>query len=474
MAGLGSSPEFPSKASESPQAESRESVTLGLRERIDDLLLNQDREKLRDVSISDIRHSVNVITDSPPEGAEVRERIKNVKLETARRLNAYTSDFDSRPYEEGGGWYTLDYKSVGGQAHEMDIGLGDILLDPDIKRIEVYRDGEEPFIAERGISSNGRVSFLRNGNYVATFTGDKFRIVEEDGANVDTLKELEMGSGLRDSEKSKRILDRYVLKLDSEDSFRSKGRESYVEPLILDKKDAHEIIRLALNLKDSLEDQNISPSYIISAFQNLSGPDFAEARRRAGGGRYDAGGRNLKIAFEALGLDEYSQKNDLISQIRSQVNASNFASTYPRLSNVFGHDRNQIINTLIQLAALESGFKPFNWSRTYCMGFFQFNMRNTLYYNGIKRSMNNNRIDSNPFSFNPLEPRSAVEGVLRLWNDNVSWGNLKTVDSLIAAHNTGAGNWNTDQGKKFLALVKRAKPDRFSDFENDEILAGRA
>ena len=140
-----------------------------------------DREKLRQSSIKDIRFNTRFLVKKGAKGekkAPSPELITDLKTETERRIKAYTSAHDKKE-----GWYTIDYNSVGGIVQEMNVGLGDIILNPAVDEVEVQREGKI-ILAKRGIvragEHKGRVGFLdQNGNYVATFTGDKFRILKD-------------------------------------------------------------------------------------------------------------------------------------------------------------------------------------------------------------------------------------------------------------------------------------------------------
>ncbi len=158
------------------------------------------RRSLANASVKDIRYKSRLLTPITEEEGEkgVRNRIKNLKSETAKRLLAYTHEFEEGHREGYFGdesdswknkWFTLNYQRVGRQAHEMNIGLGDILLDPDIKEILIQRSNGETIRAQRGPAQNpprhrGRPSFIdSNGNYIATFTGEKFKILS--GKRID-------------------------------------------------------------------------------------------------------------------------------------------------------------------------------------------------------------------------------------------------------------------------------------------------
>lgn len=131
-------------------------------------------------TVEDIRYNQRLLKKK--EGDEkLEDQVKNLKEETARRMRAYTTD-------TGDGWFQLDYAKFGadknGLTHELYVGLGDILLDLDIQEVLVEKGGVI-VKAHRGVVSSGqhsgRIGFLdENGEYVATHTGDKFRILSND------------------------------------------------------------------------------------------------------------------------------------------------------------------------------------------------------------------------------------------------------------------------------------------------------
>jgi len=144
-----------------------------------------DMSTLTSSDIEDIRFNSGLLTKTA-DGDSDEQKATNLKQETYRRMRAYTSTRDKE-------WFTVDYAKMGadqkGKSHEEFIGLGDILLDPDIKDILVFRGGEV-IKAKRGIVGDGgkhagRVGFLDSttNQYVATHTGDKFRILTEAESN---------------------------------------------------------------------------------------------------------------------------------------------------------------------------------------------------------------------------------------------------------------------------------------------------
>lgn len=160
--------------------------------------LEADRKKLGESSIVDIRFNPRLLNPAQEEEpAETRK--KNLKAETSRRIAAYTNTKD-------GQWYTLDYSSVGGEEHLYNIGLGDILLDPDIEEILVDRGGEL-IHARRGVPQSGkykgRQSFVdQYGSYVATYDGDRFKILSGEEMATDAyVQKLDLENKVREAEK---------------------------------------------------------------------------------------------------------------------------------------------------------------------------------------------------------------------------------------------------------------------------------
>ncbi|MBI4232419.1 SGNH/GDSL hydrolase family protein [Candidatus Peregrinibacteria bacterium] len=177
--------------------------------------LKDFREKIAGAEVEDIRYNSKLLRDD-----KETDPIKSTKQETLRRLSAYTNRKDETNYNEG--WYTLNYNQFGvdkkGFSHEMNVGMGDILIDPDIKKVLVQRQGEEAFVATRGIVSSGRhigrVAFLYpNGQYVSTFTGDRFRILSGEAQTSEIYsKDLE-------TEENARVAHREVYKAEQAADF---------------------------------------------------------------------------------------------------------------------------------------------------------------------------------------------------------------------------------------------------------------
>ncbi|MFA7686100.1 MAG: hypothetical protein WCX95_04860 [Candidatus Gracilibacteria bacterium] len=187
-------------------------------------------------TIEDIRYKTRLLKKEAA-GEKPEEQVNNLKEETARRMKAYTTD-------AGNGWFQLDYAKLGsdknGLTHELHVGLGDVLLDLDIEKIAVEKNGQI-ITAHRGIVESGpyagRVGFLddKNSNeYVATHTGDKFRILSNENMAVPA----------------------YVGKLTEENGKREAGRASFntgTMALYLAEKDV--TMKPGIDLKDTYTDR---------------------------------------------------------------------------------------------------------------------------------------------------------------------------------------------------------------------------
>ena len=139
----------------------------------------KDKDEKDPVTIEDVRFNPALLTNKEPKTFE--EKKAALVEETARRLKLYTTP-------EADGWMKLNYERLGkdkhGMSHELYVGLGDILLDPTVQAIAVHRLNRETkqwetIKATRGYARN-RPAFVHNGEYVATRTGDKFRIISND------------------------------------------------------------------------------------------------------------------------------------------------------------------------------------------------------------------------------------------------------------------------------------------------------
>lgn len=151
-----------------------------------------DKITIKQSLVVDLRKNSRVLNKKTSEQESDVDQVTNLKDETARRLRVYTENRD-------GEWYTLNYKELGsdsqGATHELNIGLGDILLDPDIKDILIQKKGSDrPIKCHRGPAEDskhkGRIGFLDEENrYVATHTHDKFKILTEKETNKDNPTE---------------------------------------------------------------------------------------------------------------------------------------------------------------------------------------------------------------------------------------------------------------------------------------------
>lgn len=162
-------------------------------EQIEDNKAKADEELIRQASIKDLRRRSRLLNTKPETEESQIDQITNLKDETARRLRAYTSTRDDK-------WYTLNYEKFGsdstGTSHEMGIGLGDILLDNDIEEVLIARQGKETIKGHKQIITNGphkgRVGFAdETGRYIATHTGDKFRILSDKETNIGNETEVQ-------------------------------------------------------------------------------------------------------------------------------------------------------------------------------------------------------------------------------------------------------------------------------------------
>lgn len=166
--------------------------------------VESDRSTLKSSTIAEIRGNARIL--KKPSGNEPeKEQALNLKEETRRRIKAYTSD-------QNGDWFTLDYQPMGsdskGLSHEMNVGVGDILVDPDIQEILVKK-GNRIIRAHRGVTKDDigmdRVCFMdRNNKYIATFSGDQFKILSNDESNFDDENSLKAYLGKSNTEATNR------------------------------------------------------------------------------------------------------------------------------------------------------------------------------------------------------------------------------------------------------------------------------
>lgn len=354
--------------------------------KIDEKIAKEDLEKIQKASIEDIRFK-NRLLKSLTANEKLEDKIKNLKEETARRIRVYTD-------EKNGEWYKLNYQKVGGDEHEFKIGLGDILVDPSIKHILVKQAEGPTVYAERGVY-NGRVGFGINGQYLATFTGDKFRIV--------TDKELSK--------------EDYEKEIKTEDDARVKDKETYGQEFKGKVFTAEDEAKLAETMKQynipGLENLKVIDSTkLISFFQNISGKELLAIREKVGWPK-------LMGIFKETGLKDVVQDKGL------KAAARNFVATElteeDSVAKAFG-GKEEYTKTLIKLSKAESGWRPFNWSQTGAMGFYQF-IGSTA---------------KNFIAYNPLNPKEAVAQVYELMKANYNAG-CTTSQAILTAHNRGAG-----------------------------------
>ena len=201
------------KSSEEQKAGKLHGVYLDKTSKIQEKDVSEAQNKLKGSSIADIRYNTALL-GGVQENKDPKKRALSLKDETAKRLSAYTKGRDKD-------WYILDYETMGsdsdGMSHEMNVGLGDVLIDPDITNILIEQYGVI-IKAHRGVVPGGRhagrVGFLdENNDYVATHSGDKFRILSEDESN------LEDAAGLSS----------YIKNVESEDAARASHKQNFDE-----------------------------------------------------------------------------------------------------------------------------------------------------------------------------------------------------------------------------------------------------
>lgn len=147
----------------------------------------KDRAKLKGSSIEDVRYNSRLLKEKA-ENEDEKTQALGIKEESKRRSAAYTIKIDEK-------WAELNYQNMGndakGRSHELEVGLGDVLIDPDIKNVLIDSQKDGLIVAHRGIvpkkdkkgRSNGRhagrIGFMdKDDNYVETFTRDKYRILD--------------------------------------------------------------------------------------------------------------------------------------------------------------------------------------------------------------------------------------------------------------------------------------------------------
>lgn len=179
----------------------------------------KDREKLRNEEIKNIRFNSRLLK---PKGDKEDEatQASSLKEETQKRIKAYTDKADKD-------WYVLNYQRLGsdkkGRTHEMNVGLGDILIDTDIKEILVKKKSGEVIKAHRGTVPGrqmyaGRQAFLdENNSYVDTYTGDSFRILSNEETDL----------------KNPAALKKYLEEFSTEEKVREENSKHFEEEMAL-------------------------------------------------------------------------------------------------------------------------------------------------------------------------------------------------------------------------------------------------
>lgn len=252
----------PSAAPQKPAAREELEAETGaeIADRSTDKNIEADRNTLRAAKIEDIRYTPILLAKN------LRQHpVEKPEAETERRIAAYTDGKDAE------GWYTLNYERLGsdstGFSHEMGIGLGDILIDPDIKEIEVNRGGET-IKATRAVVLNGRnkgrVGFVNeSGDYVATHTGDKFKIVE--------------------TETAKKTDEKYLEEFRAETDARQAHKKIYESQPISERRSAPSRIRSKVEFPYSPQTQYKDPSTEIkgSAGRTLTVQDILDAEKES-------------------------------------------------------------------------------------------------------------------------------------------------------------------------------------------------
>ncbi|MBU1151466.1 hypothetical protein KJ632_01400 [Patescibacteria group bacterium] len=176
-----------------------------LTESIKDIDSHDDRQTLANKKIEDIRFSPLFSKD-------------DYKAETKARLAAYTSSHKND-------WFTLDYESVD-ERHETKVGLGEIFgFDPSITDLVVQKTDGTLIYGERAVINN-RVCFRNKatGLYLATFSGDKVRILNEKELSPEEITaQLTKDQAIRTKGRQEYLA--YQIKLKERDKIGSKMNE---------------------------------------------------------------------------------------------------------------------------------------------------------------------------------------------------------------------------------------------------------
>ncbi len=211
-------------------------------------------------SVESVRYDVSLL-----EGKENTDKIKSIKAETARRINAYTTGVSDD-------WYTLNYSKVGtdeaGHSHETFIGLGDILLDPSIKEILIEKEGKIIHAVRGTVTSGkhrGRVGFVDKSNqeYVATHDNDKFKILSD--VEIDKTESDEAFLKLLEGETN--------VRLEHQKNFKQEVKDEQTENLSLTEASVESSSDILNQIKISLSgEQKANAEIIIQEFSKYNLP----------------------------------------------------------------------------------------------------------------------------------------------------------------------------------------------------------
>ncbi len=207
----------------------------------------KDLKTLQDNDIKTIRFKSRLLK-AKTEKEDENTQALNIKEETAKRIKAYTD-------KGANDWYTLNYQRLGsdkkGRTHEMNVGLGDILLDPDVKEILLKRSNGTIVKAHRGVVPSrqmhaGRLAFLdENNRYLDTYTGDSFRILsgdETDFKNPEAVKKYlsQFGEEEKTREENEKNYENEIRSTEDQDVY-------YTEANLDPSKSVVEQIKISLN-----------------------------------------------------------------------------------------------------------------------------------------------------------------------------------------------------------------------------------
>ncbi len=262
----------------------------------------KDREKLRANDIKTIRFNSRLLKEKAEKEDESTQAL-GIKEETQKRIKAYTDKTEKD-------WYILNYQRLGsdkkGQTHEMNVGLGDILLDPDIKEILVKKADGSVIKAHRGVvairqNHAGRQAFLdENNQYVDTYTGDKFRILSNQETDLKDPKSLkkyleEFSTEEKVRQENKKHFDDEIKTTQDQDAYYTEANldpnKSIVEqikiPLSGSQKESARIIEKVF--KESLQGKGLSDEAIAKIIAAAIVNSYKESRLNASNRTGDGG-----------------------------------------------------------------------------------------------------------------------------------------------------------------------------------------